>query len=375
MEGRDRAFARAIVSAALRRLGGIDLCLNAFLQRPIDQASPEARTILRCAGAQMLVLNTPPHAVVGESVALAKRMAPGQDKLINAVLRRLSERGDAMFAAQKPGDDLPAWLFARWRAAYGDDASAIARALQEEPPIDISVKADAHIWADRLDARAMSANTLRLNAAAPITTLSGYDEGAWWVQDYAAASVVELAGDVAGLSALDLCAAPGGKTMQLASAGAQVTALDISAERMRRVEENLSRTRLHARAIVADARTWQTNETFDLVLIDAPCTATGTLRRHPDVAWLRRASDISTLVEIQTALLNRAIALAKPGGRVLYAVCSLEPEEGEGVIAHALQQWPDRIADTGKTLRTTPATRADEGGMDGFYAHLLTRRA
>ena len=219
----------------------------------------------------------------------------------------------------------------------------------------------------------MDGATVRLNEGGDVTALPGFDEGAWWVQDAAAAAPVALLGDIAGLTALDLCAAPGGKTLQLAAAGAIVTALDVSASRIEKVIENLARTKLAATTVVADARTWDTEERFDIVLLDAPCTATGTLRRHPDVAWLRRPTDIPTLTALQSALLDRAIDLAKPGGRILYAVCSLEPEEGAGVADAALGRWPDRIAATDATLRTTPATRADEGGMDGFYARVLRR--
>lgn len=376
LEGRDRAFARAIASATLRRLGGIDAVLAQYLQKPLADSAALARAILRTGAAQLLVMGSPPHAVVSESVSVAQaaRTAAPFAKLVNAVLRRVSTDGGAAFAAQPPGADLPDWLFARWRATYGDDAAAaIARALRAEPPLDITVKADPARWAATLGGRVFDADTVRLDSGGEIAALPGFADGAWWVQDAAAAAAVRLLGDIAGLTVVDLCAAPGGKTMQLAHAGAHVTALDQSAQRLERVAENLQRTGLKATLVAADAREWRTEERFDIVLLDAPCTATGTLRRHPDVAWLRRPTDIASLAALQSALLERAIDLAKPGGRILYVVCSLEPEEGPGVIDAALAQWPDRIAATDAVLRTTPATRADEGGMDGFYARVLTR--
>ena len=376
LEGRDRAFARAIASATLRRLGGIDAVLARYLQKPLADSAALARSILRTGAAQLLVLGSPPHAVVSESVSVAQSARSAQPfaKLVNAVLRKVATDGAEAFAAQPPGADLPDWLFARWRAAYGDEAAdAIARALRAEPPLDITVKSDPAHWAATLGGRVIDGDSVRLDGGGEITALPGFAEGAWWVQDAAAAAAVRLLGDVAGHGAIDLCAAPGGKTMQLARAGAEVTALDQSATRMERVAQNLARTNLSASLVVADAREWDTAERFDIVLLDAPCSATGTLRRHPDVAWLRRPGDIAALTALQASLLDRAIDLARPGGRILYVVCSLEPEEGPGAIEAALARWPDKIALTDAVLHTTPATRADEGGMDGFYARVLRR--
>jgi 16S rRNA (cytosine967-C5)-methyltransferase len=370
LDGRDRAFARAITSAALRRMGGIDRVLDAYLQRPIAEMAANARAVLRTGAAQSLALKGPAHAVVSETVAVAKIAAPAFNSLINAVLRKVASDPDAL-DAQPPGADLPDWLFARWRASYGAQADAIALALRHEPPQDLSVKEDPTGWAQRLNGVAFADRTVRLPAGASVSDLDGFADGGWWVQDAAAASVVRLAGDVKGLSVLDMCAAPGGKTMQLAAAGAQVTALDQDEVRLVRVRENLARTRLSADVAKADARTWRSDARFDLVLLDAPCTATGTLRRHPDVAWLRRPSDIESLARLQAELLDAAFAHLKPTGRVLYAVCSLESEEGEGAIAALGARRPLEIIDM---LRTTPATRADTGGMDGFYAAMLSPR-
>ncbi len=376
LEGRDRAFARAIASATLRRLGGIDAVLALYLQRPLADSAALARAILRTGAAQLLVMGSPPHAVVSESVSVAQsaRTTTPFAKLINAVLRKVAVDGATHFAAQPPGTDLPDWLFARWCATYGADAAnAIALALRAEAPLDLTPKADVAMWAETLGGRVIDGRTVRLEDGGDVTALPGFDEGAWWVQDAAAAAPVALLGDIAGLTALDMCAAPGGKTLQLAAAGATVTALDVSATRIERVADNLARTQLSATLIAADAREWESSERFDIVMLDAPCTATGTLRRHPDVAWHRRPTDISALTVLQTTLLERAIALTKPGGRILYAVCSLEPEEGEGLVEASLAGWPERIAATDAALRTTPATRAEDGGMDGFYARVLRR--
>lgn len=378
LEGRDRGFARAIASTTLRRLGGIDDVLRSFLEKPLEQAAPLARAILRTGAAQLLAMGTPPHAVVSESVELARsaRSTAALAGLMNAVLRRVAAEGSPVFAAHPPGRDLPDWIFARWRAAFGDAiATDIAAALRSEPPLDLTVKGDADGWAARLGGVAINARTVRLHDSGDVATLQGFEDGAWWVQDAAAASPVPMLGDMGGLSALDMCAAPGGKTLQLAAAGARVTAVDLSADRLSRVLQNLQRTRLDAEIAAADVRTWDAGErVFDVVLLDAPCSATGTFRRHPDAAWLRRPTDIPHLAELQLSLLERAIALTAPGGRILYVVCSLEPEEGEGLVARALKAWGDAIDAEGAPLRTTPADLPGQGGMDGFFAQVLRRR-
>ncbi|MDX2236490.1 MAG: transcription antitermination factor NusB [Hyphomonadaceae bacterium] len=389
LEGRDRAFARAIVSASLRRLGAIDAVLSRFLQKPLPETAHLARALARTAAAQLLVLGAPAHAVVSETVTLANadRKAAGFARLLNAVLRKVAAEGPGIAAALPPGADLPSWLFTRWRAAYGHAAAAaIARGLMAEPPLDVSVKADADLWAERLGAEVLPTGALRLPAdAPPVPRLPGYAEGAWWVQDAAAALPALLLGDVAGADVLDLCAAPGGKTMQLAAASARVTALDSDADRLARLRENLDRTGLSATLVCADATQWAPGRTFDAVLLDAPCTATGTLRRHPDIAWLRRPTDIAKLAALQTRLLAAAARLTKPGGLCVYAVCSLEPEEGPGVVAAALGSgaWardaraagasPPAFRTADGDLRTTPGAWPERGGLDGFYAAALRR--
>lgn len=388
LEGRDRAFARALVTAGLRHLGGIDAVLSRFLQRPLPESAAHARALLHLGATQLLVLGTPPHAAVGETVETANTMreARGFAKLMNAVLRRVAREGAEIFASLPAGANLPAWLFTRWRAAYGAEAETMARALLQEPPLDLSVKSDGAGWAARLGGALTPNGSVRLASPAPIDTLPGFAEGAWWVQDAAAALPARLLGDVAGKRVLDLCAAPGGKTLQLAAAGARVTAVDKSQPRLNRLRENLKRMGLSAEAVCADALDFHTDTPFDAVLLDAPCSSTGTLRRHPDVAWLRRPTDIRTLCELQGKLVAASAQMLKPGAPLVYAVCSLEPEEGPGLIAAALSQgWrrtpitPGAIAGADEfitkdgDLRTLPSHWPDIGGLDGFYAARLVR--
>jgi 16S rRNA (cytosine967-C5)-methyltransferase len=388
LAGRDRAFARALVSAGLRRLGGINAVLAHFLERPLPETASHARALLHLGATQLLVLGTPAHAAVSETVetANAMREARGFAKLMNAVLRRVAREGQAILDAQPAGADLPAWLYARWRAAYGDDAPRIARALLREPPLDLTAKCDAAGWAEELRGSLTPTGSVRLASPAPIDTLPGFSDGAWWVQDAAAALPARLLGDVRGKRVLDLCAAPGGKTLQLAAAGALVTAVDRSDARLARLRENLTRTRLEAEVICADALNYRAGAPFDAVLLDAPCTSTGTLRRHPDVAWLRRPNDIRALADLQARLVAAAAAMLKPGAPLAYAVCSLEPEEGQGVVADALKTgWRrapirhgeltgvDGFITADGDIRTLPAHWPEIGGLDGFYAARLLR--
>jgi 16S rRNA (cytosine967-C5)-methyltransferase len=392
LEGRDRAFARAIASATLRRLGGIDALLAEHLAKPLPDEARTARAMLRTGAAQMLVLGTPPHAAVGETVALAKsgKSAAGFAKLINAVLRRIGERGPDALSALPPGADLPDWLFARWRAVYGPRAEEIARALKLEPPLDLTAKANPDGLAARLGAQRIGDTSLRLGEGhRDVRDLDGYDTGDWWVQDVAAALPAQLLREVGGKEVIDLCAAPGGKSMQLAAAGAHVTALDVDGDRLGRVRENLGRTGLSAHVVNADALVWRPQTQADAVLLDAPCTATGTLRRNPDVAWLRRPTDIPKLAELQRALVDAAWEMLKPGGALVYAVCSLEPEEGEAIATAALStgRWrlarinpedapglPDAVTSEG-FIRTLPSHLGEIGGMDGFFAMRLIKQA
>jgi 16S rRNA (cytosine967-C5)-methyltransferase len=307
--------------------------------------------------------------------------------LANGVLRNLIRRRDELLAAHHAArTNVPDWLWRRWVAIYGEaTALDIAAAHLTEPPLDVSVKADAEMWAERLGGEVLATGTVRCRAKGRIEELPGFADGAWWVQDAAAALPARLFGDVGGKRVLDLCAAPGGKTAELAAAGALVTAVDISAARVKRLEANLARLRLEAECITADALSFDPGRTFDAVLIDAPCTATGTIRRHPDIPWLKREADIAALADVQHRLLAKAASLARPGGVVVFATCSLEPEEGEEQAAAVLSESPltpqpisaGEIAGFASEwlndgwLRTLPFYRPDpgaNGGMDGFFA-------
>src|SRR4051794_6567135 len=395
---RDRALVRKLVATVLRRVGTLRHLLAKFLDSGFPSDAPRVETVLLIGAAQILFLDVPDHAAVDLSVRLvqAVRRAAKYPGLINAVLRRVAREGNDVIAALDPVPlDTPNWLFARWRATYGDTtARAIAIAHGQEPPLDLSVKADAESWAQRLRGRVMPTGTVRTATGGLISLLPGYHEGAWWVQDAAAALPVRLFGDVAGKSIADLCAAPGGKTAQLVHAGARVTAVDRSPARMTRIRDNLSRLALEAKTVVADAADWQAGDSdgFDGILIDAPCTSTGTIRRHPDVAWLRQQSDIAALAGLQKRLLEHAVALLRPGGILVYCTCSLEPEEGEQVVAALLASdsamrrrpiQPDEVAGLQQILtvegdlRTLPSHLPHQdprlGGLDGFYAARLVK--
>ncbi len=399
LEARDRAFARLLLATTLRRLGQIDDAIRHCLARPLPRAGLRAQHVLRLGVAQLLFLGTAPHAAVSASVDLAgQAKLTAHKKLINAVLRRLSREGAALRDAQDAARlNTPKWLWASWSAAYGDDtARAIAGQHLTEPPLDISLKPDLDSaqWAERLSATVLPNGSLRRPAEAGglITGLSGFAEGQWWIQDAAArlpAGVLMSAlGDVRGRSLLDLCAAPGGKTAQLAAAGATVTAVEKSPPRLARLNENLARLRLAAETIAADAAEWRPAEPADGVLLDAPCSATGTIRRHPDIAWTKRAADTPKLAALQDRLLANAVHMLKPGGILVYAVCSLEPEEGPARIAALLAsgapiaRLPIRAEDCAGLpalitpegdLRTLPSHLAQAGGMDGFYVARLVR--
>jgi len=384
---RDRAFARALAMAALRWLGPIDTALQARLKK----APPEAIVnVLRLGAAQLLVLKTPAHAAVGATVDLASAQKGGLPfkGLVNAVLRGLTREPPAL---DDPSLMAPTWLQARWRSAYGEaDAQAIAALIGEEPATDLTLQdpADAAELAGELEAEVLPAGSLRVGLKGEVSAWPGFDAGRWWVQDASAAVPARLLGVGRGETAVDLCAAPGGKTLQLAAAGAKVTAVDRSAGRIKRVSENLARTGLGAEVVVADAAEWRDGRTFDGVLLDAPCSATGTFRRHPDVLWVASPADIPKLAAVQSRLLDSAARRVKPGGRLVYCVCSLEPEEGEGQVAAFLARArgfalepmtageggaPEASLRADGTLRILPHHRA--GGTDGFYVARLRRAA
>jgi 16S rRNA (cytosine967-C5)-methyltransferase len=392
---RDRALVRKLVATVLRRIGSLRHLLRQFLDSGFPKDAPRVETALLIGAAQILFLDVPDHAAVDLSVRLvqADRRAGKYPGLINAVLRRVTRDGpDLLKSLDVVLLDTPAWLFARWTRHYGEaNARAIAVAHTHEPPLDLTVKSDAESWAQRLRGRVLPTGTVRTDTGGLVSLLPGYHEGAWWVQDAAAALPARLLGDIAGKTVVDICAAPGGKTLQLAHARAKVTAVDRSANRLNRVRENLARLGLAAEMVAADATEWQGGP-FDAVLIDAPCSSTGTIRRHPDVAWLKGEADIAQLAGLQRRLLDRAVSLVKPGGRLVYCVCSLEPEEGEQQIEALLAREPSlrRIpVDAGEIggaaefinaagdLRTLPSHWPDPeprmGGVDGFFAARLER--
>ena len=357
-DSRDPALARSIATVALRRLGTIRKALARRLEKGMPKRSGMLEWTLIVGAAQILFLEAPDHAAVDLAVRAARAdpaSAP-YAALANAVLRAIARERDTILAASDPlDDDTPAWLAQRWRAAFGEaTARAIAAAHRSEPTLDISVKSDAPGWARRLGGIVLPTGSVRLDARTPVAELDGYAEGEWWVQDAAAALPARLIGAKAGMRVVDLCAAPGGKAAELAAAGARVTTVDRSAERLKLLAANFERLRLHSAIAVADALSFEA-EPFDAALLDAPCTATGTIRRHPDVAWTKRASDLASLVNIQAQLLDKAIALTKPGGRIVYCVCSLEPEEGEAQIAAVLRRNPD--------VRRSPVAAEEIGGL------------
>ncbi len=392
---RDRALVRRLVATVLRRLGTLRHLLSLFLQQGPPANAPRVETALLIGAAQIFWLDVPDHAAVDLAVrtAQADRRAAHYAGLVNAVLRRIAKEGPQRLAQIDSADfDTPAWLMARWVRAYGAAAAReIARAHAQEPALDLTVKSDAESWAERLGGRVLPTGSVRAIASGRVSLLPGFAEGAWWVQDAAAAMPARLFGDLRGLRVADLCAAPGGKTAQLAHAGAQVTAVDRSENRLVRLRDNLKRLQLQAETITADATEW-TAEAFDAVLLDAPCSSTGTIRRHPDVPWLKREADIAALASLQQRLLDRAVTLLKPGGTLVYGVCSLEPEEGVDQVAALLQRQPGfqrrpisapevgglaELLTPDGDLRTLPFHLPDPnpqlGGLDGFYAARLQR--
>ncbi len=395
LEPRDRALARSIVVTSFRRLGTIRAALAKFMEKGPPRKAHSLEWTLVGAAAQILFLDVPDHAAVDLAVHSVKSdpRTAAFAALANAVLRNVARNADELRAPADPFVDAPNWLSARWRANYGEEtAAAIARAHQTEPTLDLTVRSDPAGWAERLGGIVLPTGSLRLDTHAPIAELPGYDEGQWWVQDAAASLPARLLRAEPGMRVADLCSAPGGKTAQLAATGAQVTALDRSAGRQKRLAANLSRLGLSADIRVGDALSADIG-VFDAILLDAPCSATGTIRRHPDVAWNKFAGDIATLSTLQSKMIDRAIAMLKPGGTLVYCVCSMEPEEGEGRVAALLRRNPDierepvAAAEIGGLtecvtadgdLRTLPSHLPSDNprhaGLDGFFAARLRRR-
>lgn len=406
-EARDRAFARALALTVLRRLGQLDQLIDRYLAREPKGKAQSVRLVLRLGAAQLVFLGTPAHAAVATSVDLAEAERLDAFKgLVNAILRKIAKEGADVARRQDAARlNTPAWLRESWEGAYGQAAArAIGEAHLSEPPLDLTLKPgeEADAWAERLGGTALEPWTVRLPATGDVRRLEGFADGRWWVQDAAAALPARIldaaAGGLEGKRVLDLCAAPGGKTAQLAAAGAQVTALDRSKPRLVRLSENLERLGLAAEVVTADAEGWRPDAPVDAILLDAPCSATGTLRRHPDIAHLKGRSDVERLAALQRRLLAAALEMLKPGGLLVYATCSLQPEEGERAVADLLEGRLDAPLDgagacamlpidaawlggfgEAKTpsgaLRTLPYMRGEAGGCDGFYAALLQKAA
>jgi len=362
----DKALARALAAESFRWLTDLDVLIDSATREPLpDDAKP--RAVLRLMLAGWLRLQTPPHAVIATALPL---LTGGPRRLAHGVFSTLVKQAVTLPATPT----LPESARTRW----GDQAEAIAAALAVPPPLDLTLRdttQTAH-WAETLGGHSLAPGHVRLPRGEMVEGLPGFAEGAWWVQDLAATLPARLLGPGEGRKALDLCAAPGGKTLQLAAAGWQVTALDSSAKRLERMRGNLTRTGLTADLVVADALNWQPDERYDAILLDAPCTATGTCRRHPDVLHRVTPRRIAEMAELQADLLARAASWLAPGGRLVYAVCSLEPEEGEAQVA-AVPLTPDPIRaeelpagllpTPAGHLRTTPAMLPESGGLDGFF--------
>lgn len=378
----DQARAARLAAETLRHRARADAVLARFLSR---RPAPQVQDLLQLATVEMLQLGGAAHGVVDAAVNLTRglgRKGQAAAGMVNAVLRKVArvEDWDAL-----PPQRLPDWLRAPVAAAWGEAAAlAIEAAHQAGAPLDLTLRPGAAVEIE--GARPLPTGSLRLDGGVQVSALPGYAEGAWWVQDAAAALAVRLLDPQPGERIADLCAAPGGKTLQLAAAGAEVTAVDISQARLARLAENLARCDLSARLVAADALDWQPGGALDAVLLDAPCSATGTIRRHPDLPFLRDGSGIAGLTELQARLIDRAVGMLPSGGRMVYATCSLLPEEGEAQIAAALARHPDlRIEPPALPgiepgwitpeggLRLRPDHWPELGGMDGFFIARLRK--
>ncbi|UXS02678.1 RsmB/NOP family class I SAM-dependent RNA methyltransferase [Agrobacterium tumefaciens] len=386
----DRALVRAIVNSALRHLPRIEAALSMLLDGPLPQGARSLHHVLVVGAAQMLYLDVPDHSAVDLAVEQAHRDPRNKRfvKLVNAVLRRLGREKSEIIEAISEVPVLPKWFFQRLVEAYGSDVAArISEAQLTPSSIDLTVKSDPALWAEKLGGTVLPNGSVRLGEfEGQIPSLEGFSDGQWWVQDLAASMPVKLMGDIAGKRVADLCAAPGGKTAQLALAGAYVTALDQSANRLKRLKENLTRLGLTAETVETNMLKFNPEDRFDAVLLDAPCSSTGTLRKHPDVCWTKDEADIAKLASLQGQMLRHALTLVNSGGLVAFSNCSLDPSEGEAMVEAVLAENPDfervparkedwpgmELAITANgDLRTTPDMF---GGVDGFFSSVLRKK-
>ncbi len=392
----DRALVRAILNSALRHLPRIEAAISSLLDSPLPEGARALHHVLVVGATQILYLDVPDHSAVDLAVEQANRDPRNRRfaKLVNAILRRIGREKQDILERVASVPAMPGWFLSRLEAAYGAPAARRISDTQLEPAaIDLTVKSDAEGWAKRLNGVVLPTGGVRLAAfEGSIPSLDSFEQGEWWVQDAAASIPAKLFGPLAGKRVADLCAAPGGKTAQLILAGAKVTALDQSANRLKRLSANLARLGLEAETVVADMSKYRPDELFDAALLDAPCSSTGTTRRHPDVLWTKGPEDIAKLAGLQERLLRHALTLVKPGGLVVFSNCSLDPEEGEDLVARLLAEsgnvervpiaagdWPGleaAISPLG-AFRTTPdmlpQTDGFASGLDGFFAVALRR--
>jgi 16S rRNA (cytosine967-C5)-methyltransferase len=386
----DRGLVRAIINTALRHLPRIEAALLMLLDNPLPSGARSLHHVLVVGVTQMLYLDVPDHSAVDLAVEQAHRDPRNRRfvKLVNALLRRLGREKDEIMVRIADVPVLPAWFFDRLVAAYGKEkAEQIAQAQLWPSTIDITVKSNPDTWAEKFGGQVLATGSVRLGSfEGQIPDLEGFTQGEWWVQDAAASMPVRLMGDIKGKRVVDLCAAPGGKTAQLVLAGAEVTALDQSGNRLKRLRGNLERLGFAANTVESNLLKFTADQPFDVVLLDAPCSSTGTLRKHPDVPWTKGPEDIEKLAGLQEKMLRHAITLVRPGGILVFSNCSLDPLEGEHMVARVLadtadvervpvdkNQWPD-LADAinrDGDLRTTPDML---GGTDGFFASVLRRK-
>ncbi len=394
LEPRDKMFIRLLVTLMLRRLGQIDDIISHFLQKPLDKKMFYIQDVLRLGTAQIVFLKTPAHASVSTSVNLVKKHKnfSGFSKLTNAVLRRISEKGKAILENQKPQHlNTPSWLFEMWEKEFGyETATKISLSGLKEPPLDFSVKSHPEQWCEKLESFLMPTGTLRRPKQTLIPQLEGFTQGQWWVQDLSASLPAKLFEDLKDKKAIDICAAPGGKTAQMIIRGAKLTAIDISEHRIKTLKENLTRLNLSCEVICQDVSAWWENERnkserFDAVLLDAPCSATGTFRRHPDVLWHRTKEDITRLQQTQKKLLLTAIDMLKEGGELIFCTCSILPQEGRIIIDEMISsglvkrrpllstELPFEMITKDGDLCVLPFFYEQEGGCDGFFASRLIK--